>query len=134
MICEETPPTNIPSDFQRGATVRDVLNRVIEVDIRSASSLNYKERNVLSLGFRSKRWHSELEVKDSMGIECCFVNTLHSFFMNRHWELALTRMGGGVFRHVLTRPVLMSMGSSYVQVRSPCAMREGERRGEEGML
>lgn len=96
--------------------MRDVLNRVIEMDIRSTSSVEYRDRNVLSLGYRSKRWHSELEIKDSIGIECYFVNTLHSFFMTRHWNLALSRMGDGVLRHVLTRPVLLPAGSSFVQV------------------
>jgi hypothetical protein len=104
-------------DFQHGSSVRDVLNRVIESDVRNSSSLEYKDRNVLSLGYRSKRWHSELEVKDSIGIECYFVNTLHSFFMTRNWELALTRMGVRVLQHILTRPVLMAIGSSFVQVR-----------------
>jgi hypothetical protein len=99
--------------------VRDVLTRVIEADIRSSSSnsAEYKDRNVLSLGYRSKRWHTELEVKDSMGVECYFVNTLHSFFMTRNWELVLSRLGERVLQHVLTQPLLLpSGGSSFVQV------------------
>lgn len=98
--------------------MRDVLNRVIEMDIRSTGSLQYRDRNVLSLGYRSQRWHSsELEIKDSIGIECYFVNTLHSFFMTRNWELALSRMGDRVLHHILTRPVLLPSGASFVQVR-----------------
>jgi hypothetical protein len=96
--------------------VRDILHRVIEMDIRSASSINYKDRNVLSLGYRSQRWHSELEIKDTLGIECYFVNTLHSFFMNRNWDLVLSRLGDRALLHVLTRPVLLPAGSSFVQV------------------
>ena len=86
------------------------------MDISRTSSVEYRNRNVLSLGYRSQRWHSELEIKDSIGIECYFVNTLHSFFMTRNWELALSRMGERVLRHILTRPVLLPAGSSYVQV------------------
>lgn len=122
VICETSPPLGLTCDLQRGLTVREVLNRVVENDLRCMSSLesrlkhSYKERNVLSLGYRSKRWHSELEVKDSMGIECYFVNTLHTFFMDRNWELVLSRLGDRALQHVLSRPVLLIVDSSYVQV------------------
>ena len=93
-----------------------MLHKVIEVDIHGASSRDYRDRNVLSLGYRSQRWHSGLQIKDSIGIECYFVNTLHSFFMNSNWELALSRMGDLVMGHILTRPVLQPYKTSYIQV------------------
>jgi RecB family endonuclease NucS len=117
VLCDPSPPVNLTCTVQRGSNVRDVLNRVIEMDIKSTSSSQYRDRNVLSLGYRSKRWHSELQIKDSMSIECHFVNTLHSFFMNRNWALVLSRVGEEALQHILTRPVLLPTGTSYVQVR-----------------
>lgn len=117
MLSESSPPSNVVSDSQRGSSVRDVLNRVIEMDIRKASTAEYKDRNILSLGYRSQRWHSDLEVKDSLGIECYFVNTVHSFFMSRHWEVVLSRLGDRGLQHVMSRPVMLPVGSSHVQVR-----------------
>lgn len=40
-----------------------------------------------------QRLGSELEVRNSVDIECFCINTLHSYFINPSWDLFLSRVG-----------------------------------------
>lgn len=92
--------------------ITDALNEFIAGSIRPFSNgfLPRKQQNVLSLGYRLKRFQSDAELRHNADIECfcgkgfvcflcvclkyyCEVNTVHLFLQTHNWRRIAQRLG-----------------------------------------
>ena len=81
----------ITKESQSSSSIRDFLNRFIAQLVKL--NLPYREQNCLSYGYRSKTSHSDCGMRSNAGLECYFVNTLHSIVTAPVWQLFLSRVG-----------------------------------------
>lgn len=81
----------ITKELQGSSSIRDFLNRFIAQLVKL--NLPYREQNCLSYGYRSKTSHSDCGMRSNAGLECYFVNTLHSIVTAPVWQLFLSRVG-----------------------------------------
>lgn len=78
----------------RNVSIIEVIERLVAPIVRSSSSNS--NQNILSYGYRLKAAHSKAGVRNSLELECQFVNTTHSVFMTAQWK-ALARILGTYF-------------------------------------
>lgn len=96
------------------ARVRDVINRVIPVLLRS------KESNCLAFGYKQKSQQSEGILRNNMNTECYFANTIQTLFLTSSWQTLLDRIGENIFRHLLCRKMFLKLKhGSYLQISGP---------------
>jgi hypothetical protein len=79
----------------------------------STSDVNH----VLALGYRRKKNESELEMRSNIGVECHYINTVHSFLLNSEWQTIANVVGESAMRQILNRPLfLLIQNGCFVQL------------------
>ena len=105
-----------PQRETASVSIEDVLNRFISWYVRS-SDAEFRDRNVLTLGYRRKRWESQGGMRSHMDVECFHVNTVQNYWMRPYWRLVLARIGELLFSRILACPVFVPTDHKcYVQI------------------
>ena len=87
------------------ANIKQILYQFVADNVRSQSGLagnenGHKHLSILTLGYRLTRWTSEGCMRSDSEIECYFINTVHSYILNSHWQTIANRVGESVVRRV----------------------------------
>lgn len=97
---------SIPPPDEPRAPMKEILLRFIDYQIKGCH--DYKTQNCLTLGYRFKSMNSVSILRNHENLECFYVNTLHSYFGNAHWQVIARTFGELVVRHILSRPLFMA--------------------------
>jgi len=83
-------------DIQQTYPIRDIINRIVGNIIRSSNinNSNYREQNVLTLGYRMRSSMGEnSRMRGQLDLECYFVNTIQTLVTTKSWQLLADRIG-----------------------------------------
>lgn len=125
----QVPEFDIEETSRETVSIKTTINRVIAHSVKTHSGGNWRRKNILALGYRSKSegWSGKTgaDVKEFPEIQSQYTNTVHSLLTNQTmpWQMIANRLGDSIFRHVLTLPLFIPSSNvegggngSYVQL------------------
>lgn len=105
----------IPPPEEPRAPMKEMLLRFIDYQLKGCR--DYKMQNCLTLGYRFKSANCANALRQHESLECFYVNTLHAYFGNIHWQMIARTFGELVVRHVLSRPLFVpAPNNCYLQL------------------
>lgn len=112
---------NWPSKETPVSSMRELVQLAISIHLNSIRFRPHRA-NVLCLGYRYLAGEQAGSfVKESLGVESYYPNSLLSHLLTREWERLLTILGGDLVMHLLTGAVIIVRRStgSLLQVVGP---------------
>jgi hypothetical protein len=94
------------SSINEQTKLKDILNRIISQLVKS--NKNFKEQNVLQLGYRKRSefssFHGEAGMRNHQDLECYIVNSIHTLLLSSpSWRLTSSRVGELAIKRILSR-------------------------------
>ena len=104
-----------PSQDEQRSTMNEILSRFINIQLKNIK--DYRQQNCIILGYRTKSMNSTSNVRSNSNLECYHINTLHNYFNNTFWSYLAYELGENVIKHLLSRPMFLSIDNGcYLQL------------------
>ena len=104
-----------PNQDEQRSTMNEILSRFINIQLKNIK--DYRQQNCIILGYRTKSMNSTSNVRSNSNLECYHINTLHNYFNNTYWSYLAYELGENVIKHLLSRPMFLSIDNGcYLQL------------------
>lgn len=104
-----------PNQGEQRSTMNEILSRFIDSQLKNTK--DYRQQNCIVLGYRTKSMNSTSIIRSNANLECYHLNTLHNYFNNEFWAFLAYELGENVIKHLLSRPMFLSIENGcYLQL------------------